>query len=188
MGEFDLSNRGFSQVKDIVRDISVSRLGQYTKLDTRLEEVKGRSFPVLGHWMALNLCSGQDVKIIFKVHFDTNIARQLCQKAFDEEWQKISLDYAHDFMKEYCNLVSGKLKQVFNSRKIQIGIGLPFVTRGFDDVFFEAINGSRSQKYMWKISTASGVLHCSVDIEIHNDVDLDNIEIDDSQEGEVEFI
>ncbi len=181
----------FSQVMEISRD----RFQSFSSTGGQaiVESIENK-FGLFAPWAAIILVSGSDYRVTFKAHFKLSDASKFASGdktvgedgSFSDALRMRSFDY----MKEYCNLYAGSLKRAFADANINVGISLPLLTRGFDEIFFPKADKKNTYETFWKLSNQLGCVFCSLFVEV---VDADqfgrlSIKLDSSSEGEIEFL
>ena len=70
-----------SKMTHLVKLASLSQLKSFTQIeDLQIDEPANSHFPVRGHWMAVILLKGSEIKMIFKAHFMTKNVISLSSK------------------------------------------------------------------------------------------------------------
>lgn len=175
-------------LKTLVRNTSLSRLRALSNLsDVRLEETP-ESHEIMGHWMSLILISGRKLRITFKTQFANHMAQGFAAHMFRLEKGLVSNSQAQDFMREFCNMTAGYLKNALERHQIALGISLPLLTRGFDDFFFSVSSINKVFMDRWKFVSGDHVLYCAAVIEVLDDVVLTGEDLEFKDSGEVEFL
>lgn len=181
------------KLKSLVRALSLSRLQACSGLkDLRVEPCE-TTLPVFGHWMSLIMVAGPCLKIFFKAHYLTDEARALSRNVIGKPTAEIDGARASDFMKEYCNLTAGALKNALGEQQIDAGISLPLLTRGFDEIFSPLPDEKTSFLDRWRIVAPDSGVNCSCLIEVYDDSRLKTLDVARAQnsvkdDGEVEFL
>lgn len=187
--------KGNHNVENLIQLIQSASLDRLTilstianlKLETKIEEALVR-----GHWMAMALAAGPQIRITFKVHFMTETGAELSHKAFSCSPEKVSFEKASDFMKEFCNMTLGLVKKVLAEHGLKSVLSLPLITRGFDEVFFPDSSGILLTRDFWRIHFGSSSVVCSSHIEImESSLDLSQIPTKvepNTDSGDVEFL
>jgi len=135
---------------------------------------------VHGRWMSIIILAGRALKMNFRVHFEEEVAKNLALKVYAKKPEDITTGQAVDFVKEFCNLVAGGVKRTMQDHQMQSLISMPLITRGTDEIFFEAASDdsevssddSKAQKPLpsqqdrWTIQTERGNILCSVTFDI----------------------
>ncbi len=181
----------FGQAVDIARDRFQSFNNRGGEAKTQLVENK---YGLFAPWAAIILVSGGDYRLTFKVHFTLLQATKFAIDGNDSETP--TLDPAKvkimsfDYMKEFCNLYAGSLKRAFADANISVGISLPLLTRGFDEVFFPKADFKNTFEVFWDILNDLGGVRCSLFVEVINADNFKslNIKLDSSNEGEIDFL
>ncbi|MBY0472262.1 hypothetical protein K2X30_13935 [bacterium] len=180
------------KLKRLVRNISKSRLVLHgNRSDVELGEIQGSPW-VYAHWMSIILVSGKDVKMIFKAHFMSKDAKLLASVPYKKASSAIRIEQALDFMREFCNLTAGAIKRSLSDAKVMTGVSLPLVTRGFDEVFFQANQVKNNIFDQWRLHGPDFEIGCTVSIETFEQITLTSLNenVDEKPEdlGEAEFL
>lgn len=188
-----------AKLTELVRFASVSRL----KAHSDCQEIITGEMPdnfrpgkVLANNMVFILTSGEPVRVTFKSHYNMDTARALAWRIFGgASAQAISDRRAVDYMKEYCNLVAGKIVTVFEDLQIGLGISLPQQARGFYEVFADYQEKDKptiSFSDFWILKTGAYTVTCSAVIEILDSQKLgalaDYAIADTSDDEEMDFL
>lgn len=167
---------------ELVRFASASRL----KVHTDCEEISTGDMPesfrpgkVLANNMVFILTSGEPCRVTFKAHYNLDVARALALRIFGgASAQAISERRAVDYMKEYCNLVAGKIVTLFEDLQINLGTSLPQQARGFYEVFAdyeEKDKPTASFSHFWTLTAGEHTIACSAMMEILDRKQLESL-------------
>lgn len=183
-------------VLKIIRECALRRMKSHSSSpDVEVLEV-GEDYvrTVHGNWMGLILISGADIRITFKVHFDIKNVRLVISNMLGSDPTSVSQALALDFVKEFCNLTAGYLKQVFEEHETPIvtGISLPIVTKGFDDLFYQQSTNDEINE-IWKIVINGVTLFCTPHVNIYDKerlgaVAIPSEETADDDDGDIDFL
>lgn len=161
------------KLTELVRFASMSRLKAHADCAEIITgEMPGnfRAGKVLANNMVFILTSGEPVRVTFKAHYNMDTARALALRIFGGvSAQAVSDRRAVDYMKEYCNLVAGKIVTMFEDLQIDLGISLPQHSRGFYEVFADYQEKDKptvSFSDFWTLSTGEYTIACSAVMEI----------------------
>lgn len=137
--------------------------------------------------MAIILVSGDDLQITLKACFYTDEIQQVVSKVHGTKEEEVKSSLINDFMQEYCNLVAGKIKHLFVSSSISVGISLPFITRGFDQIIDAEDSPDLKHQDWWtlKFNNEGSVTLIST-VELRNPVALESLSFDSLTEIEDE--
>lgn len=192
MSSANTPEQGMNKLKELVQSIAMDRLKVLGRWDALQTEPLPDMTRVHGHWMAMALTAGPQLRVTFKVHFMADQGAKLAQKALGVEWDKIAFRNTSDFMREYCNMTLGLIKKVLQDHGFRSGISLPFLTRGFDEVFFPESSGVISSRSYWKVQFEEENVVCSAHIELFDsELDLSGLPnaLEQQQDvGDVEFL
>jgi CheY-specific phosphatase CheX len=143
---------------------------------------------VMGHWMTIILVAGESVRVTFKTHFNISSISQIVKNVFGETSDKSLLLMGQDFMREFSNVVAGATKNMFAENSLDVGVSLPLLTRGFDEVYHQINSVFASQEAKWTLKGTSFDIACSAYVEIMNPIDLTWLNSDPVSHGEVQFL
>ena len=146
-----------------------------------------------GHWISVIYVKGDNLQFIFKTQFVTEDARHFAHKAYGEkkECDGLNKRQVDEFIKEFCNLMGGGIKEHFEKNGLNTIMSLPLLTRGQDNVFFSP-NDSDSYEDLfldtWELKLEDKSLICEAFVEIYDKEVLPIISNEvEFAEDEVEF-
>lgn len=188
-----------AKLVELVRFAAASRLKVHTDCEEILTGEMPESFvpgKVLANNMVFILTSGEPCRVMFKAHYNLEVARALALRIFGgTSAQAISERRAADYMKEYCNLVAGKIVTLFEDLQINLGTSLPQQARGFYEVFADYDEKDRptaSFSHFWTLTAGEHTIACSAMMEILDSKQLealiDYAIFDTSDEEEMDFL
>jgi CheY-specific phosphatase CheX len=181
-----------SKLKELVRQVSITRFKQSSQNENYnlLEVPKSSEKTVFDHWMSLILISGKSLRITFKTHFNIKTCRKIASPIYGKKPDDIAVRQAQDFVKEFGNLSAGFLKKIFEEQDVDVGISLPLVIRGFDEVFFDKTEDLSKLEDCWKIDNGSTSLVCTSLLEVYQPEIIDELDfnIEDEEEEEIDFL
>lgn len=177
----------FSCVKRVAlaRFQTISQKDSFLHLDAKPEG------PYLGYWLGLILVSGPGCRIVFKCFFSAEDVKKVAANVYAKKPEDIPLRQSHDFIREFCNLTAGGLVKLFGNQGVSLGISLPIIIRGFDDIFYDAVSDSiQSYEDIWSVSDGDssfvfGALVEIIDPEVFSNV---NFNMPDETSDEVDFL
>lgn len=187
-------------LKTLCRDASLSRIKTHSMMENlHIAEVKGdEKVDSIGQWLSLIFVSNTAVKISFKTHFKYADGEEFTKSAFAiSPDQKVEEKLIEDFVKEFCNLTAGAIKQNLEKNGFNSLISLPLLTRPSDEVFFQSHPSSNDNNLVfndsWLLKTESGSqLLCSFLFEIYDPNILKGIVLDafgdeEDDDGDIDF-
>lgn len=188
-----------AKLTELVRFASISRLKAHSGCEEILTIEMPENFrpgKVLANNMVFILASGDAVRVTFKAHYNRDTARAMALRIFGGvSLQAISDRRAADYMKEYCNLVAGKVVTLFEDLRIELGISLPQQARGFYEVFADYQEKDKptvSFSDFWTLRTGEFTISCSAVIEILDIKQLESLVdytiTDASDDEEMDFL
>lgn len=192
MSEDEMMKNALSKLKELVRQVSITRFKQSSQNDNYnlLEVPKSSEKTVFDHWMSLILISGKSLRITFKTHFNIKTCRKIASPIYGKKPEDIAVRQAQDFVKEFGNLSAGFLKKIFEEQDVDVGISLPLVIRGFDEVFFDKTEGNSKLEDCWKLDNGTTSLICTSLLEVYQPEIIEELDfnIEDEEEEEIDFL
>jgi CheY-specific phosphatase CheX len=181
-----------AKLNRLIRNISRFQLAH----QARTNEIDIDDFPenkkVYSHFMSIILVSGASLKITFKTHFKSKDAKVLASSIFNVKPDDVSVPQSLDFFREFCNLTAGSIKWALSQHEVEVGISLPIVTRGFDEIFFPRKQNATHFHDAWKLKASEMIIVCTSNIEFTEAVNLskldENFDGSSGGQGEVEFL
>ena len=184
------------KIIDLIRSCAHSIMQSKLRLneeDVVIEDLSGKEDFSHDHWVCLIMIIFEGMRTSFKVHFTSNAARILAARFHSFKIDDLTPQTSHDFMREYCNLVAGKIKIQLAGCDFEeaavIKPMLPIQKPSYDEVELEA---NKSNWHCLINTDQPTSIVCSVSLEVENTSLLKNIDklnnsvlIDDS--GTVEF-
>ena len=180
-------------INDILRHKALETLKIRSKVDDIvLEEVANKDDFLYGPMMAFLLIHGDSFRVTFKVHYYLKTAKSLAAALLGRPAEEITVDLTKDFMKEFCNIVGGEVRASITRLNVRVGVTLPFIISGFDEVLFsDEISPSSVMDY-WQLKWNGGFVVCSSVIDIRDPQLLQGIETRAEDEndtaGEIVFL
>ncbi len=179
-----------NKMKDLVRNVSIDRFRRAAQNDSYiLLETSKLKRDVYDHWMALILVSGKALRMTLKVHFNIKSSKKMASPIYGKTPEKLEVRQAKDFIKEFCNLSAGSIKKIFEDQSVDVGISLPLVIRGFDEVFFERQNKNSIIEDKFRIENGGVGVLCTNIVEVFNQSLLGDVDINiEEEEEEIDFL
>ncbi len=177
-----------NQLMTLIRQKSILGLEAMSKKEGLEVESISQDDKVLGHWLSAISVSGEQIHIIFKVQFAIKTVNSFSKYTFQHVKEGVSNSQNKDFMREFCNMVAGYIKNTLINNNLTVGVSLPLLCRGFDNFFFEPPTHSRSGKDCWKLFEKENNVYCSSVIELADDIKLNITDDFTVKTGEVEFL
>lgn len=150
-----------SEVEILQNYISVSSLGRMKKYTHNnafridVDKNEERKDQYFGEHMSIIMLWGMIGSIVLKVHFDMKTAMKLAAEAFGRNQSEITVEFACDFMKEFCNLEASNIKGFFEKHKLMFGMSLPFLADGHDEIIFKKIRDPRANYSFWRLTSGT---------------------------------
>lgn len=177
-----MSEAWSTSLKSLLREISLEAVRHQLKLQSaQIQELPSEKI-ILGHWMSLALLASSEMRVIFKVHFNTSALPDGIRIPKAED-SKTTVRLMQDLMNEYCNLVIGLLKRSLLRSGLGAGVSLPVALRGFDEVYFANEEGQALKLDRWCIDSTDFSFCCSVQFEFLDASKLQEIDFDFSVKG-----
>ncbi len=111
---------------------------------------------VLGEHISIIMLWSPVGAMFLKIHFDLNAAKQMAAGGLERSLEDVSKEMAFDFMKECSNGVGGFVRSLFEKNQLLMGMSLPFLADGRDEVIFRKIRDPRSVASNWDLKLDGG--------------------------------
>lgn len=143
-------------------------------------------------WMSMVLLASRSIRITLRVHFAQEGLKNWTAKAFRKSTEDLSESEIKDFAKEMANLFGGRVKAKLETEKIEIGMSLPMLTRGFEDLFFSAANNRDRFIFSWLIEDRPQWVAISLVVDVMDQALLNrewtHVEEQEQDSGDVELL
>ncbi|MBG07200.1 MAG: hypothetical protein CME68_00440 [Halobacteriovoraceae bacterium] len=201
-GEAKIEPKVFESLRKLCEDLSSVRMKSH--LGGR--EVQSRPCEELdfdgdnrkiGKWLSLVFVSSHVVKMSFQAKFTFEKCRPLVAMAFEKKTEEVTREQMEDFVKEFCNLTAGALKQNLENEGFSSLISLPLLTRGQDEVFFKnhpsEDDGPIVFQHTWEVVCENNPLFCEIHFEIYDKEAFEKIILgafgaEEEDEGDIDFL
>ena len=142
---------------EVLKEISAEVLGQHSSIsDVTWGEI-AKSHKKNDYICAKIPISGQEIDVTFSTYFIPDDAIGYVEgKKLDKQ---ISKDFVIDFFREYCNLIYGEYKRVFNNAGLEIDQSLPESYIDRNHKFHTSREHSADNHSFWKLLSAGGTLY-----------------------------
>ena len=109
-------------LKNLCRDLSLERLKKHSFMNFITQNDAKRKIEknTEGHWISVIYVKGDNLQFIFKTQFVTEDAKHFAHKAYGEkkECEGLNKKQVDEFIKEFCNLMGGGIKEHFEKADI----------------------------------------------------------------------
>jgi hypothetical protein len=112
------------------------------------------------HWVASVLLNTTKAQVLLRVHFSSAAGRAILATASSEDAKAIQPTSAHDFLKEFCNVVMGKIKGILvreAGKDEAQKVFLPSIEPSYDRYGrVPDANGQALERRWWRLKWAEG--------------------------------
>jgi len=149
---------------------------------------------VRDHWMSLILLAGGGIRMTLKAFYNTNLCRRVLADVTGQKPEEIADHYVSDLMRELLNRVGGSAKRMLGDAGLTVGLSLPLVTRGFDQIFSNSTSQRDTDFEHWVLSTKYGAVAMSAELTLAPADCLNKFEWvvpapkADADDGELDFL
>ena len=189
----NMSEKQCENLKNILRNSCFVRFTSSLKSRAVVElkdDVPKDDF-LYGQWMTVILLSGPSMQSVLKLHFFSEDAKEFAALAMGIEKRDVQNNMMIDYMKELTNLFAGEIKSQLFDNDILVGISLPLVTRGFDEVLFSDQSSESLTRDFWSMRSGNSRVTITSEAEVFQPQIFDNTsftEMNEEDEGEVDFL
>jgi hypothetical protein len=182
-------------LRQLLRDASAMQANQYfgdpsvSMIDHPSEHSLGQ---VLTRYIAIVMLTSDELRIVFKVHFNPDPIRSFRRTRHCTE-SDLSDKQLTDFMKELSNQIGGRICRIFDAHHLSMGMSIPLCTRGIYEIYadYQPKSGTVTKfGDFWRLEGAFKSIYCSCYVELMSKMDLSDIKYSDehAQEGELDFL
>jgi hypothetical protein len=173
-----LQNELSTIVSSKLKEISKLKFSQFSGIDN-IEIVEDKLNDMkFDHWICYILIATPGLKIGFRCHFTTKLARDLSEK-FLGDASDLSDEVCHTFLGEYCNLVGGDLKDRLAKELKKLvedpdtKLGLPEQSPVNQSLQDSDMKDQR--KYMWQLKWDGGDVVCASTLHVDEEKVKENL-------------
>ena len=124
-------------INELVEGAALERFASLTRrTDLRVQKTQGEN-EVFAPCMVVILVTAPDLRLTFKAHFKTNVARGFVAPLFQVAEHTVKSQHAIDLMREFCNLTGSAIKKELSEMGYAAGVSLPIVMRGLDELLLQ---------------------------------------------------
>lgn len=182
-------------LRELLRNASVIQASQYFNgqaVELIASPTDHKLGQVLTRYIAMVLLTCNELRIVFKVHFNPEQIRAY-RKGCGATDDDLSDKQLIDFMKELSNQMGGRVCRIFDAHQIALGMSVPLCTRGIYEIYadYEAKSGAITKfGDFWRLDGPFQTIYCSCFVEIMGKDDFSNIKASDevAEEGELDFL
>ncbi|MEE2744863.1 MAG: hypothetical protein VYD54_13195 [Bdellovibrionota bacterium] len=157
------------------RSISLKRLKRHSFIDsiTHSDLTRSISPDHEQHWLSVIFVKSKGLRFIFKTSYLTKDVREFASNAYGANFGQENLNkrMMDEFVKEFCNLMGGGIKEHFEKNGLTSEMSLPLLTRGQDGIFFRPSNPELYEELLsesWELKLGRSSLVCEAFFEIYS--------------------
>jgi hypothetical protein len=177
MTESKFSEKLYDTVHTKLKEISLLRFSQFSGIENISSDDMDRSTDLtFDHWVCLILVGVPGLKIGFRCHFSSKIARLLTKVVLGDS-SSLHPETCHSFIGEYSNLVGGSLKNCLNDELSKIFKGslpatltLPQKDPSYDSLDKDQDKENEVKRHMWKLKWDEGEVICASILDIDQNI------------------
>ena len=195
MDEHAGTQANIHNLRELLRQASVIQASQYfngqpVHMDSSPAGYKLGQ--VLSRYIAMVLLTSNELRIVFKVHFNPEPIRAYRQ-AQGASADDLSDKQLIDFMKELSNQMGGRVCRIFDAHQIAVGMSVPLCTRGIYEIYadYQSKTGAITKfGDFWRLEGPFDAIYCSCYVELMGQDDFSTIQAADevAEEGELDFL
>ena len=142
---------------DVLKEISAEVLGQHSSIsDVTWGEI-AKSHEENDYICAKIPISGQEIDVTFSTYFIPDDTVGYVEGKNLEK--SINKEFVIDFFREYCNLIYGEYKRIFNNAGLEISQSLPESHVDKNHKFHSSHTNEEENHSFWKLLSAGGTLY-----------------------------
>lgn len=182
-------------LRELLRNASVIQASQYfngQNVEVIPSPPDHKLGQVLSRYIAMVLLTSNELRIVFKVHFNPEQIRAYRQSrgaSEDDQSDKQLID----FMKELSNQMGGRVCRIFDAHQVSIGMSVPLCTRGIYEIYadYQPKTGAITKfGDFWQLNGPFDTIYCSCFVELMGKDDFSTVKAADevAEEGELDFL
>lgn len=163
--EFFMDSNGAKYFQAFIAQSAAYRLSKYTKLN--FEVHPGAVLSVIqrnSEEIAVIMVWGSVGAVNFKIHYDYAQAAAACASCLGRTKDSLAPKTVREFMRELCNLTAGFLRTFMQKNQVPMGMSLPFLAEGDDELIFQKLLDPRADLTAWRLKAGSVSFLCSSEI------------------------
>lgn len=182
-------------LRELLRNASVIQASQYfngQNVEVIPSPPDHKLGQVLSRYIAMVLLTSNELRIVFKVHFNPEQIRAYRQSRGASE-DDLSDKQLIDFMKELSNQMGGRVCRIFDAHQVSIGMSVPLCTRGIYEIYadYQPKTGAITKfGDFWQLNGPFDTIYCSCFVELMGKDDFSSVKAADevAEEGELDFL
>lgn len=182
-------------LRELLRNASVIQASQYFNgqdVEVIPSPPDHKLGQVLSRYIAMVLLTSNELRIVFKVHFNPEQIRAYRQSR-GASADDLSDKQLIDFMKELSNQMGGRVCRIFDAHQIAIGMSVPLCTRGIYEIYadYQPKSGAITKfGDFWQLNGPFDTIYCSCFVELMSKDDFSTVKAADevAEEGELDFL
>ncbi len=182
-------------LRELLRNASVIQASQYFNgqdVEVIPSPPDHKLGQVLSRYIAMVLLTSNELRIVFKVHFNPEQIRTYRQSR-GASADDLSDKQLIDFMKELSNQMGGRVCRIFDAHQIAIGMSVPLCTRGIYEIYadYQSKTGAITKfGDFWQLNGPFDTIYCSCFVELMSKDDFSTVKAADevAEEGELDFL
>lgn len=101
-------------------------------------------------WNSFIFLGGSKFRLMFETEFSTIMILSIASEKFSDVQESEYIDQVKDFMREFCNLVAGKVKAAFEKETDAL-LSLPIISRDYNVEKLFGVEESKVHQHKWSI-------------------------------------
>ncbi|MCX6125233.1 MAG: hypothetical protein NTV34_10890 [Proteobacteria bacterium] len=166
-GNDSLCSQPIQSLFDLAKTISAIQFKHHMRVeDAEVDIATVASISALP-WTVQILIAGSDLEVMLRMHFSMDSAEKMLANRTGD--LSATQNLALDLIRELSNLISGRIKALFESAGILMAQGLPFVLEGLTSASIFPLTEISAPTCIWSLTSKSvGQLVCSMTVVIEN--------------------
>lgn len=166
-----LDPRAGNFLRDYLVNLSAIRMAKHC-LPLNFESVNVETYegkPIVEDEISLIMLWGESATIVLKTHYNLEVARKVASTAIGLQLAETSDEMVRAYMNEFNNLQGGFFRGILEEENLLIGMSLPFVARGSDELLYFNNRDDRYIYTKWILKSSDGhEFKCSSEILLHD--------------------
>lgn len=179
------SEKSIEKIKNFYRKVCIDRFRKHCgneKIEIVPKEEASLSSNDTNSWRCAILWGNEDIRGVFIVNFTTLSILGLGGHVFELTSDDALFEHAKDFVKEFCNLLAGHIKGIYNNEKLDVSMSLPILSKSISVESFMSDRSEKIYEDSWIMGIGSSNIEVTSHFQVISDIDVNSFKFVDDVE------
>ncbi len=180
--------RQHANLKEYLQQVSLERWDAYTSERHRVIGENQAIDSGCSPWTVLMILAGSQLQILLNIQYSLSEVARFALKSSRSRQRLINDEHIHDYMKEFGNILAGRIRRSYELSNVQLSTSLPILTRGLDQIFLDNRSGLSFAEYQWQLAGLGSTIRLRATTLTSQNEAMAAPIIEEDSLGEVEFL